>query len=69
MFLENPKVTRCQKCQKPSEHPFGTFGTPSVSVFSKFITASFKERGGRHAIPNRPAIWASSHLYSRVVVG
>jgi hypothetical protein len=33
VFLENPKVTRCQKCQKPSEHPFGTFGTPSVRAF------------------------------------
>jgi hypothetical protein len=26
VFLENPRVMRCQKCQKPSEHPFGTFG-------------------------------------------
>jgi hypothetical protein len=35
VLLKNPKVTRCQKCQKPSEYPFGTFGTPSVSVFEK----------------------------------
>src|SRR5829696_976877 len=25
---ENPKMTRCQKCQKLVRHPFGTFGTP-----------------------------------------
>src|SRR5215207_5062080 len=24
---ENPKMTRCQKCQKPVRYPFGTFGT------------------------------------------
>jgi hypothetical protein len=22
----DPYVRQCQKCQKPSEHPFGTFG-------------------------------------------
>jgi hypothetical protein len=32
VFLENPKVTGCQKCQKPHRHPSGTFGTPLVSV-------------------------------------
>jgi hypothetical protein len=30
-----PYLRQCQKCQKPSKHPFGTFGTPSVSVFRK----------------------------------
>jgi hypothetical protein len=35
VLLENPKVTRCQKCQKPSEYPCGTFGTSLVSVFGK----------------------------------
>jgi hypothetical protein len=35
VFLENPKLTRCQKRQKPSKHPFGIFGTPSVSVLWK----------------------------------
>ena len=29
---------KCQKCQKLSEHPFGTFGTPSVSVLEKLHT-------------------------------
>jgi hypothetical protein len=28
-------VTRCQKCQKPSKHPFGTFVTPLVGVFGE----------------------------------
>ncbi len=28
-------MRQCQKCQKPSEHPFGTFGIPSVSAFGK----------------------------------
>ena len=35
MFLENPKVMRCQKCQKSSEQPFGTFVTLSVSTFGE----------------------------------
>jgi hypothetical protein len=28
-------VRRCQKCQKSLVLPFGTFGTPSVSVFEE----------------------------------
>jgi hypothetical protein len=35
MFFKNPKVTGCQRCQKFSKHPFGTFGTPLVSVSGK----------------------------------
>jgi hypothetical protein len=30
-----PKVMRCQKCQKPSKSPSGTFGILSVSVFAE----------------------------------
>ena len=29
VLLENPKVTRCQKCQKPLKCPSVTFGTAS----------------------------------------
>jgi len=33
----DPYVRQCQKCQKPSEYPFGTFGTPSVSECGETI--------------------------------
>jgi hypothetical protein len=33
-------VRQCQKYQKPSEHPFGTFVTPRVSV-SEILHALF----------------------------
>ena len=48
MFLENPKVMRCQKGQKPSEHPSVTFGTPSVSVFEETTCPSYLcTKGGK----------------------
>jgi Bacterial PH domain len=33
-------VRQCQKCQKPSRYPSGTFGTPSGSVFEEIIRSS-----------------------------
>src|SRR5215211_467171 len=33
-------VRQCQKCQKPSKHPFVTFGTPSVRVFAEITRLS-----------------------------
>jgi hypothetical protein len=37
----------CQKCQKSSRHPFGTFGTPSISVSGKYTPPQFYAlRGG-----------------------
>jgi hypothetical protein len=32
LLIQSSYVRQCQKCQKPSEHPFGTFGTPPVSA-------------------------------------
>jgi hypothetical protein len=45
MISENPYVRQCQKCQKPSEHPFGTFGTPSVGVFGEIHALLCERRG------------------------
>jgi hypothetical protein len=36
VLLENPKVTRCQKCHKGTLRASGTFGTSLVSVFGVF---------------------------------
>jgi len=45
--LEKPDWTRCQRCQKPSEHPFGTFVTPSISKFGELHDLLCEDRGER----------------------
>jgi hypothetical protein len=35
VLRENLKVTRCQKCQKPSEHPFGTLAPRGVDCVAR----------------------------------
>jgi hypothetical protein len=37
-------VRQCQKCQKSSEYPFGTFGTLSVSVFGELHDLLWKRK-------------------------
>jgi hypothetical protein len=37
-------VRQCQRCQKPSEHPFGTFVTPSVSVSGELHALLWERR-------------------------
>ena len=52
LLIQSSYVRQCQKCQKPPEYPFGTFGTPSVSVFGEIHALLWERRGERpEALP------------------